>query len=147
MMLIFILVNVLNLIVYGTISGSYQPYFQVWVYQDATIIYHHIYNNIDIFYDTWSNIHFGFIGTYVGYSQEKLLNGAGEAQKISDQHLIGKIIYLALGYRTNYVNGAKYDNDIDGHLICKGVELFLTKNSNIIAHDLLNAVSNAYKRF
>ena len=42
--------------------------------------YHHIYNNIDIFYDTWSNIHFGFIGTYVGYSQEKLLNGAGEAQ-------------------------------------------------------------------
>ncbi len=109
--------------------------------------YHHIYNNIDIFYDTWSNIHFGFIGTYVGYSQEKLLNGAGEAQKISDQHLIGKIIYLALGYRTNYVNGAKYDNDIDGHLICKGVELFLTKNSNITAHDLLNAVSNAYKRF
>ena len=43
---------------------------------------------------------------------------------------------MALGYRTNYVNGAKYDNDIDGHLICKGVELFLTKNILFLKHML-----------
>ena len=97
-------------------------------------------------YDAWSNIHFGIIGTYVGYSKEKLLNGAGYAQKISNQHFIGnKMIYAGIGYYTNYVNGAKYDNDIDSYLISNGIELYLTKNINISSQDLLNSVSNIYK--
>ena len=108
--------------------------------------YHHIYNDIEIFYDAWSNIHFGVIGTYVGYSKEKLLNGAGYAQKISNQHFIGtKMIYAGIGYYTNYANGAKYDNDIDSYLISNGIELYLTKNINISSQDLLNSVSNIYK--
>ncbi|RDU58734.1 hypothetical protein CQA53_11965, partial [Helicobacter didelphidarum] len=45
--------------------------------------YHrYIHNNItyEIGYDIWSNIHYGYIGKAVGFSEIELLSGAGVAQ-------------------------------------------------------------------
>lgn len=31
-------------------------------------------------YDIWSNIHYGFVGRFVGFTEFELINGAGYAQ-------------------------------------------------------------------
>lgn len=42
------------------------------------------YAQYDYFYDIWSNIHYGYVGTAVGFSSDELLGGAGLAQALSD---------------------------------------------------------------
>ena len=46
--------------------------------------YHHVYDDKDIPYDAWSNIHFGVIGRYCEFSESVLLDGADLAQKGSN---------------------------------------------------------------
>lgn len=46
--------------------------------------YYHMYNNTEIYYDMWSNIHFGVIGRYCKFSEITLLLGADAAQKLSN---------------------------------------------------------------
>ncbi len=46
--------------------------------------YYHIYNNTEIYYDMWSNIHFGVIGRYCKFSEITLLAGADLAQRGSN---------------------------------------------------------------
>jgi hypothetical protein len=53
------------------ILGGRDPEFQ----QAGTKGYH---------FDTWSNIHFGFVGTEAGFSADTLLDGAGAAQALDD---------------------------------------------------------------
>lgn len=53
--------------------------------QKKVILYskiYHKYKNYDYYYDIWSNIHYGYVGLSVGFSQEILLNGANMAQII-----------------------------------------------------------------
>lgn len=47
--------------------------------------YHHVYDDKDIPYDAWSNIHFGTIGKYCEFSEGVLLGGADLAQKWSNR--------------------------------------------------------------
>ncbi|CAM0553623.1 hypothetical protein EHLJMEHL_03720 [Vreelandella titanicae] len=46
--------------------------------------YHHKYQGYEYFYDIWSNIHYGYVGRYIGFSEDALLDGAGLAQYASD---------------------------------------------------------------
>ena len=46
--------------------------------------WHHKYQGYEYFYDIWSNIHYGYVGRYVGFSEDVLLDGAGLAQYASD---------------------------------------------------------------
>ena len=46
--------------------------------------YHHVYDDKDIPYDAWSNIHFGVIGRYCEFSESVLLDGADLAQRVSN---------------------------------------------------------------
>ena len=38
--------------------------------------YYHKYKQYDYFYDVWSNIHYGYVGLSVGFSEELLLSGS-----------------------------------------------------------------------
>nr|WP_221410121.1 polymorphic toxin type 44 domain-containing protein [Ornithobacterium rhinotracheale] len=44
--------------------------------------YFHKYGEYDYFYDVWSNIHYGYVGLSVGFSEDTLLDGADLAQII-----------------------------------------------------------------
>ena len=46
--------------------------------------YHHVYDDKDIPYDAWSNIHFGVIGRYCEFSESELLYGADIQQHASN---------------------------------------------------------------
>ncbi|WP_241149847.1 polymorphic toxin type 44 domain-containing protein, partial [Pseudomonas viridiflava] len=45
---------------------------------------HHKQGAYDYYYDIWSNIHYGYIGTAAGFSKAVLLDGAGLEQIASD---------------------------------------------------------------
>lgn len=42
--------------------------------------YYHKYKEHDYFYDVWSNIHYGYVGLSVGFSETRLLSGAAFEQ-------------------------------------------------------------------
>lgn len=44
----------------------------------------HKYKNHDYFYDVWSNIHYGFVGRYCGFSRQELLTGSDMQQIFSN---------------------------------------------------------------
>lgn len=46
--------------------------------------HHHKYKGYEYYYDIWSNIHYGYVGRYIGFSEDALLDGAGLAQRIDD---------------------------------------------------------------
>ena len=41
-------------------------------------------------YDIWSNIHYGFVGRYVGFTEFELINGAGYAQLGDNNRSVGQ---------------------------------------------------------
>lgn len=46
--------------------------------------WHHKYQGYEYYYDIWSNIHYGYVGRYIGFSEVSLLDGAGLAQFLDD---------------------------------------------------------------
>ena len=44
----------------------------------------HKYGQHDYYFDIWSNIHYGYVGTASGFCRDKLIDGAGVAQIGSD---------------------------------------------------------------
>ncbi|MGV2861594.1 polymorphic toxin type 44 domain-containing protein [Achromobacter sp. ESBL13] len=42
--------------------------------------------DFDYYYDIWSNIHYGYVGVALGFSEAELLHGAGLAQALSDAY-------------------------------------------------------------
>lgn len=45
--------------------------------------YYHKYKKYDYFYDVWSNIHYGYVGLSVGFSQDLLLSGSTWEQNMT----------------------------------------------------------------
>jgi hypothetical protein len=43
----------------------------------------HILGDFTYYYDIWSNIHFGYVGSAAGFTESELLDGAGAEQIIS----------------------------------------------------------------
>lgn len=46
--------------------------------------HYHKYKNYDYYYDVWSNIHYGYVGLSVGFSEEILLTGSAVQQRMQD---------------------------------------------------------------
>ena len=46
--------------------------------------HYHKYKDYDYFYDVWSNIHYGYVGLSVGFSEQALLSGSWVQQAGSD---------------------------------------------------------------
>ena len=70
--------------------------------------FHHIYNDKDIPYDIWSNIHYGVIGSIVyNYNDEYILNGAGQAQRWSDNRDCNTLKQILDDYESGLKKGSE----------------------------------------
>ena len=90
-------------------------------------------------FDTWSNIHYGYIGMAAGFSSEELLNGAGMEQ-IGSDILINDRTPLA----TPGVSGLKrFDDPFDQASIKLGIQLWLGYGRDLKPEHLLSALANS----
>ncbi|EPC01926.1 hypothetical protein L861_19950 [Litchfieldella anticariensis FP35 = DSM 16096] len=83
--------------------------------------YHHKYKNHEYFYDIWSNIHYGYMGLFCGFSRDALLDGAGLEQVGSD------LRRFQLPTDRSVVNGEelrRFDDITDALSIRIGYDLF-----------------------
>lgn len=98
--------------------------------------YHHVYNNTEIYYDIWSNIHYGVIGSIVyNHDYEYILNGAGQAQRWSDNNII-VVLLIMWDYLAGLKKGTEYDRKEDRFYIIEGIKLYNNAN-NVTADQLL----------
>lgn len=84
--------------------------------------WHHKYRGYEYYYDIWSNIHYGYVGRYVGFSEGALLDGAGLAQLLDDFRRFDR----SPTNRSN-INGEglrRYDDVTDYLSVRLGISLF-----------------------
>jgi hypothetical protein len=105
-----------------------------WAYDPAS--------NTGIEYQTWSNIHNGFVGEAAGFDQKTLLDGAGLAQWQHDNPGAGKL--ETLGKYGEFATGgtAQYDQPDDQAAIKIGGELWekYKKDGKLTEQDVKDAV-------
>lgn len=88
-------------------------------------------------YDIWSNIHFRVIGSIVyNYDDEYILNGAGQAQRWSDNHDCKTLKQILDDYESGLKKGSEHDDPKDKFYIIEGIRLYNNTNS-ITAEQLL----------
>lgn len=83
--------------------------------------YHHKYGDHEYYYDIWSNIHYGYMGVYSGFSGDSMLDGAGLEQIGSD------IRHGRWPTDRSEVNGPglrRFDDTTDNLSVRIGFELF-----------------------
>lgn len=97
-------------------------------------------------YDIWSNIHYGFVGKYVGFSEFTLINGAGYAQ-IGDNNKPLDEWKTWKEYLKNRIEDfgdsdilGGFDDPSDQQAIKIGFRLFDKHIENIQAKDLLDEI-------
>lgn len=84
--------------------------------------WHHKYQGYEYFYDIWSNIHYGYVGRYIGFSEQTLLDGVGLAQ-----YLVDRMKSDVSPTDRSEVNGEGYRrfDDVTDHLsVSLGIALF-----------------------
>ena len=98
----------------------------------------HLYGNTLYFYDVWSNIHYGYVGSTAGFSEAVLLDGAGLEQ-------IGStLLDLRLPEKSPAVSGLRtWDDSEDREAIKIGMELYRQKPKWVTGHDVLIRVLTA----
>ena len=111
------------------ISGRFHPRVP-----NGTQEWHH-HNGMVYFYDIWSNLHYGYVGTAAGFSESTLLDGAGGEQIVSD-------IMRGNGpKRSPGVGGLRaFDEAHDRAAITMGIQLYKTKPNQLFPHDLVNLI-------
>lgn len=112
--------------------------------RDPTDQQYHHYNGWVYFYDVWSNLHYGYVGTAAGFSESALLDGAGGEQIASD------LLRGDAPKHTSGVSGLRaWDNAFDRAAITAGIKLYRSKPNQVFSHDLVSLVVHspiAYKR-
>jgi uncharacterized Zn-binding protein involved in type VI secretion len=111
-----------------------------WSYDPAT--------NTSVQYDTWSNVHYGFVGGAAGFDDPTLLNGAGLAQWLNDNKgasaldKAGKYGEFATGGDT-----ARYDEPTDQEAIKIGSDLWkkYQKDGKLTEADVKDAILKSTK--
>ena len=102
------------------------------------------YGNEDYFYDIWSNIHYGYVGSACGFDGDELLGGAGLAQAGSDILLDMKALRRPT-VQHHPENGAWANNldDIPDHISIElGTQLYKqTKPAALTVAVLLKAIA------
>jgi len=92
--------------------------------------------NWEYFYDTWSNIHYGYVGMAAGFSAEDLLEGAGLEQIGSDILAYGKWPQEQPG-----VSGwRRFDEPSDQAGIQIGINLWNTYRLAVKPEDIIRAL-------
>lgn len=93
----------------------------------------HILGDFVYFYDLWSNIHYGYVGTAAGFSESELLDGAGAEQFVST------LIKGKLPKKT--ARGLRGWDDIpDRTSVAIGIELYKKDAKTISELDLLKKI-------
>lgn len=83
--------------------------------------FYHKYKKYEYYYDIWSNIHYGYLGMYCGFSESELLDGAG-LEQVATNVLQMKLVHakgdvLTDGFRV-------FDNPSDNLTIVLGIQLY-----------------------
>jgi hypothetical protein len=93
----------------------------------------------EYFFDIWSNLHYGYIGKSVGFSQWELLNGAGAAQVADGTNPPGY-----WGRRTERIGDADFlaafDDPKDQAAIRVGINLWNTHGVGVAQSTILATV-------
>lgn len=89
--------------------------------EGRTTRYHHKYKKFEYYYDIWSNIHYGYIGLYSGFSRDALLEGAGAAQ-LYDNLRRGRDSKYHLSNGLGFARG--FDDVTDNLSVRLGMHLF-----------------------
>ena len=98
----------------------------------------HLYGTTLYFYDVWSNIHYGYVGKGVGFSDGVLLDGAG-LEQIGSTLLRG-----SLPQSDPSVSGLrKWDDPTDRAAVEMGIKMFQQYPKNVTTQIVLNAVLNS----
>jgi len=99
----------------------------------------HLYGTTLYFYDVWSNIHYGYVGKGVGFSDSVLLDGAGLEQ-------IGSTLArFSMPQSSPSVKGLrKWDDPSDREAIEIGIRIFRTNPTNVTAQIVLNEVIKSH---
>lgn len=103
--------------------------------QDAQQVWH-LCGNVEFYYDIWSNIHYGYVGTACGFSRGVLLDGAGLEQ-------IGSTFLrdAEMPERSEDVSGLRaYDDPSDRASITIGIRLYEETPSGVTARQILQRV-------
>lgn len=79
------------------------------------------YQGYEYFYDIWSNIHYGYVGRYIGFSEDSLLDGAGLAQYGSD---LAELKWPENRSDTNGSGLRRFDDDTDYLSVRLGISMF-----------------------
>jgi hypothetical protein len=98
----------------------------------------HLYGSTLYFYDVWSNIHYGYVGKGVGFSDGILLDGAGLEQ-------IGStLLRFSLPQSDSSVSGLrKWDDPSDRAAIEMGIKMFHQYPNNVTTQIVLDGVVNS----
>lgn len=91
-------------------------------------------------FDTWGNIHYGYIGRAVGFSEDLLLDAAGFAQAQDDGKTLNQIIVKAPRFRA-------FDPEEDQACIRIGMSLWKRYGMNVTAEHLLRAMRRGGEHF
>lgn len=96
----------------------------------------HIYGDTAYNFDCWSNMHYGYVGSAVGFDASTLLDGAGAAQAMSDWKTPGK---WPRGTGPNILP-RRWDPPEDRITISLGIKLWAQQPDHISAQTLVKAV-------
>jgi hypothetical protein len=95
----------------------------------------HAYDRNKYFYDIWSNIHYGYVGSAAGFDDSLLLDGAGLEQIGSD------ILRFRWPTRGVGVQGLRaFDDKPDRAAMSLGIELYQAVPDHISAHELVQTI-------
>ena len=102
--------------------------------------WHHKYRGYEYYYDIWSNIHYGYVGRYLGFSEDSLLDGAGLAQLGSD---IANRSIPTDRVDTNGIGFRRFDDVTDYLSVRLGISLFESFSPHqLTASVLMNEISH-----
>jgi len=93
----------------------------------------HKYNDFDIFYDVWSNIHYGYLGKVCGFNNDEILDYPGLEQLITDIYnwlISGFSSQKPKIYNPSVKGARKFDDIPDQISISLGIVLFMKTNGN-----------------
>lgn len=99
-------------------------------------------------YDIWSNIHYGFVGRYVGFTAIELTSGGGYAQVKDNKMTIKE---WAAQYSSNFFDGGllgAFDDPYDTHAIQVGYKLYNQFKDNLAdltAEAIMTALYSVYQ--
>jgi len=95
----------------------------------------HLYRNTLYYYDVWSNVHYGYVGSAAGFSESVLLDGAGLEQ-------IGSTLLRGSWPRNDpNIRGLRAWDDIQDRAgIELGIKLYHLHPSGLTAQVLLNSI-------